>query len=75
MFCLLDPESLWFFFALQYIRNWTKVDPWGKKFVPEKKIVSLKEKFKKELLVGPENWTWAYSVKDESTDHYTKDDC
>ena len=30
--------SLWFFFfALQYIKNWTKVVSWKKKFVPEKK--------------------------------------
>ena len=26
-----------FFFALQYIKNWTKVVPWTKIFVPEKK--------------------------------------
>ena len=32
-----------FFFALQYIKNWIKVVPWKKFFVPEKKVVGLKK--------------------------------
>ena len=32
-----------FFFALQYIKNWTKVVPWTKFFCSWKKIVSLKK--------------------------------
>ena len=53
-----------FFFALKYIKNWTKVVPWKKNFVPEKKILSLKKTLKKNLLVGPTvedfnaSWFW-----------------
>ena len=32
-----------FFFALQYIKNWTKVVPWTKKFFLEKKMLVEKK--------------------------------
>ena len=41
------------FFALQYIKNWTKVVPWKIFFLFLKKIVSLKKTLKRNLLVVP----------------------
>ena len=42
-----------FFFALQYIKNLTKVVSWKKNLFLIKKNLSLKKTLKKKLLVGP----------------------
>ena len=34
-----------FFFALQYIKNWTKVVSWKKNFIPEKKNCQSEKNF------------------------------
>ena len=53
-----------FFFALQYIKNLTKVVPWKNSFCSWKKIVALKKTLKFFLLVGPtvkdfnSSWFW-----------------
>ena len=44
----IAPKS---FFALQYIKNWTKVVPWKIFFVPEKKILVWKN-FEKKIVSG-----------------------
>ena len=54
-----------FFFALQYLKNWTKVVSWKKKFCSwKKKFLVWKKLWKKKLLVGPTvedfnaSWFW-----------------
>ena len=52
------------FFALQYIKNWTKVVPWNFFFVPEKKLLVQKKLWNFFLLLGPtvedfnSSWFW-----------------
>ena len=54
-----------FFFALQYIKNWTKVVTGTNFFVPEKKIVSLKKNLLNFYEVRSErgdfNWCWFWA--------------